>query len=142
GDERTYSLLFAAISVGAIASALLLPRWRDRLDNDRLITLSSLLFAAGIALTATVHSLLLALPALAICGAAWITVMTCAQVSAQTALPNWVRSRGLAVFLTFFMGSLALGPLVWGSIAEHSGLPGALLIAAAGLAVASVLTLR
>src|SRR5690606_11173281 len=79
---------------------------------------------------------------LGVCGAAWITVMTCAQVSAQTALPTWVRSRGLAIFLTFFMGSLAIGPFVWGNIAELTSLPTSMLAAAAGLARASLLTLR
>lgn len=142
GGPRTYSALFAAISVGAVISALLMPRWRARLDNDKLITLSSWLFAAGIALTALVPNLVLALLALGVCGAAWITVMTCAQVSAQTALPNWVRSRGLAIFLTFFMGSLAIGPFVWGNIAEMTSLPASMLIAAAGLAAASLVTLR
>ena len=142
GGPQTYSALFAAISIGAILSALLLPRLRARLDNDSLITLASLVFAAGIAVTATVHHLALALIALGFCGAAWITVMTCAQVSAQTALPNWVRSRGIAVFLTFFMGSLALGPFVWGNVAKFASLPGALLSAAAGLSVAALVTRR
>jgi quinol monooxygenase YgiN len=80
--------------------------------------------------------------ALALCGAAWITVMTCAQMSAQTALPNWIRSRGIAVFLTFFMGSLGIGPVVWGSVAELTDLPTAMLLASAGLVVASLLTRR
>src|SRR5690606_31773463 len=108
GDERTYSYLFAAISTGAIGNALILPRLRRRYNNDQLITRAGLVFAIGIATTATVHVHALALLALCVCGAAWITVMTCAQMSAQTALPNWIRSRGLAVFLTFFMGSLGI----------------------------------
>ena len=142
GDERTYSYLFAAISLGAIGNALLLPRLRQRFDNDQLITGSGLVFAVGIALTATVHVPALALLALCGCGAAWITVMTCAQMSAQTALPNWVRSRGIAVFLTFFMGSLAIGPIVWGGIAEVSNLSTAMLIAAAGLVCGALFTRR
>lgn len=142
GTEQTYSFLFAAVSTGAIVSALLLPRMRQRFDNDQLITWAAVLFAIGITLTATLHVLWVVLPALAICGACWITVMTCSQVSAQTALPNWVRSRGLSVFLTFFMGSLALGPFIWGSVAEFSSIPTAMLIAAVGIVVSSLLSRR
>jgi hypothetical protein len=68
--------------------------------------------------------------------------MASAQMSAQTALPNWIRSRGIAVFLTFFMGSLGIGPIVWGSIAEVSDLPTAMLIAACGLVIATLYTRR
>lgn len=142
GDEGTYSYLFAAISTGAIGTALLLPRLRRRFDNDQLITAAGFTFATGLALAALVHVTWLAMLMFCICGAAWITVMTCAQTSAQTALPNWIRSRGLAVFLTFFMGSLGIGPVVWGSVAEVTSLPTAMLISAAGLALAALFTRR
>ncbi len=142
GDERTYSYLFAAISIGAIGSAFLLPTLRKTMNNDQLITRAGLVFAAGISITATVQNHMVALLALCLCGAAWITVMTCAQLSAQTALPNWVRSRGLAVFQTFFMGSLAIGPVVWGGVAEVTDLPSSMLIASAGLVIACLFTRR
>jgi MFS family permease len=142
GDERTYSYLFAAISIGAIGSAFLLPTLRKHMSNDQLITRAALVFALGIGITATVHVPVLAMLALCLCGAAWITVMTCAQVAAQTALPNWVRSRGLAIFQTFFMGSLAVGPVVWGGVAEFTDLPTSMLTACVGLVVAALFTRR
>lgn len=142
GDEHTYSYLFSSISLGAIGNALLLPRWRKHFNNDQLITIAALVFAVGMSTTALVHNHVVAILALSLCGAAWITVMTCAQMSAQTALPNWIRSRGMAVFLTFFMGSLGIGPVVWGSIAELTNLSTAMLVASAGLALASVFTRR
>jgi hypothetical protein len=142
GDERTYSYLFASISIGAIGSAFLLPTLRKHMSNDHLITRAGLVFAVGIALTATVHNHALAMLALCACGAAWIIVMTGAQLSAQTALPNWVKSRGIAIFQTFFMGSLAIGPVVWGSVAEVSDLPTSMLIAAGCLVISSLFTRR
>lgn len=142
GDERTYSYLFASISTGAIGSAFLLPTLRRFMNNDQLITRAGLVFAVGIGLTATVHNHALAMLALCACGAAWIIVMTGAQLSAQTALPNWVKSRGIAIFQTFFMGSLAIGPVVWGSVAEVTDLPASMLIAAGCLVVSSLFTRR
>jgi hypothetical protein len=142
GTSATYSYLFAGISVGAIASALLMPRIRKKVNNDQLISWASLLFASGIVIAATIPVFAVVLVALAFCGACWITVMTCAQVSAQTALPNWVRSRGLSVFLTFFMGSLAIGPFIWGTVAELTSIPFAMVAAASGVAIASFYTRR
>jgi len=142
GGPRTYSFLFAAISIGAISSALLLPKLRRKMNNDQLITGASILFAFGISITALVHVHAIAMLALCLCGAAWITVMTSAQLAAQTALPNWVKSRGLAVFQTFFMGSLAVGPVIWGTVTKYSSLPTAMLAASAGLVVAAFFTRR
>ena len=61
---------------------------------------------------------------LAVSGIAWITVLSSLQVAAQMALPNWVRSRGLAVFMTVFMGSMAGGSLLWGVVARMAGING------------------
>jgi hypothetical protein len=58
------------------------------------------------------------------------------------ALPNWVRSRGLAVFMAAFMGSMALGSLLWGKVADLAGTPTSLQIAAVGLVSAVALTWR
>ncbi len=93
-------------------------------------------------ITAATQVYEVALFTLALCGSAWITVMTCAQTAAQTALPNWVRSRGMGVFLTFFMGSLAIGPVVWGGLAQLISIPAAIYIASISLACAAFITQR
>jgi MFS family permease len=142
GDSTTFSNLYAAISTGAIVSGFLQPTLRKKLDTDQLLTAAAGVFGVGMALTALVPLPGLALLALSLCGAAWITVMTCSQMSAQMALPHWVRSRGIAIFQMFFMGSLAIGPVVWGSMTELTSLPTALLTAAAGVVLATLFTRR
>ena len=141
-DEFRYGLLFAFISVGAIINAMFLPRLRANFTNDQLITAASVVFATGMIITAATQIYEIALFTLALCGSAWITVMTCAQTAAQTALPNWVRSRGMGVFLTFFMGSLAIGPIVWGGLAQILSIPAAIYIASIALATAAFVTQR
>jgi len=141
-DEFRYALLFAFISVGAIINALFIPRLRAAFSSDTLITGASLVFATGMIITAFAKIYVVALFTLALCGSAWITVMTTAQTAAQTALPNWVRSRGMGVFLTFFMGSLAIGPAVWGGLAEATNLPVAIYTASFCLAISSLFTRR
>jgi hypothetical protein len=68
-----------------------------------------------------------------VAGASWITVLLTLNVSAQTALPDWVRARALALFITVFFGAMSSGALIWGQTAAAFGIPAALLIAAGGL---------
>ena len=68
----------------------------------------------------------LATAASLVAGASWIMVMTTLFVSAQVALPDWVRGRGLAIFLTVYFGAMTLGSALWGKVASVEGLPTAL----------------
>lgn len=58
------------------------------------------------------------------------------------ALPDSVRARGLAVFMSAFMGSMALGSLFWGNLAAVFSIDFSLLIAAIGAVVAVPITWR
>jgi hypothetical protein len=64
--------------------------------------------------------------ALLVAGAAWITVLTTLNATAQAVLPDWVRGRGLALYLTVFFGAMTLGSAFWGQLATHAGLTVAL----------------
>jgi hypothetical protein len=75
-------------------------------------------------------------------GASWIASLSVLNISAQVALPEWVRGRGLAVFVTVFFGSLSLGSVVWGEVGGRIGVSWALLAAGAGGVLAIPLTWR
>jgi hypothetical protein len=77
-----------------------------------------------------------------IAGASWISVIASLNVSAQVALPDWVRGRGLAIFVTAFFGALSLGSAIWGQVAATAGLPAAHFLAAAGALLTIPLTWR
>jgi hypothetical protein len=44
-----------------------------------------------------------------IAGTCWIAVLASLNVSAQIALPDWVRGRGLAIYVTVFFETMTLG---------------------------------
>lgn len=142
GGPQTYGILLASIGVGAVFGALFLPRFRLKYSSDQLVTGASLLYAVSMFGVACLPNQFFAIMAMALCGVAWITVMSTVQTAAQMALPNWVRSRGLAVFMMFFMGSLAGGSILWGKIAEQSSISMSLIYAAIGTAVAAILSRR
>ena len=67
---------------------------------------------------------LIALVASIIAGTSWIAALATLSVSAQVALPDWVRGRGLAVYTTVFFGCLTLGSAAWGEIATYGRITG------------------
>jgi hypothetical protein len=142
GGSQAFGILVASLGVGAVAGALLLPRLRERVSRDALVAGATLLYGlATLALSALDRLWPLAL-AMVMAGIAWISVLSSLQVAAQMVLSNWVRSLGLAVFMAAFMGSMALGSLLWGKLADLAGIPISLQIAAVGLVLAVALTWR
>jgi MFS family permease len=140
GDARVYGALLGGIGAGAIAAMLALPRLTPHLPRDRLVRLAVLGYAAAIALIAWLPEMVWAGLAMLVMGACWMAVLSAMQVAVQTALPPWVRARGLAVYWVVLMGCMAAGSIGWGHLAEWIGIPWTLLIAAAGLVLANALT--
>jgi len=142
GGPQAFGILVASIGVGAVAGAFALPTVRDKLSRDVLVTAASLLYAAATAALAVFDTLAPLCLAMAVSGVAWISVLSSLQVAAQIALPDWVRSRGLAVFMAAFMGSMAAGSLLWGTVAGATTVSVALTLAAAGLVASVMLSQR
>jgi MFS family permease len=117
-----YGALFGALGAGAIVAALVLGRVRDRLSTNGLLIAAGIVFAAALALIVLVSNFLLALPILLFAGLAWTAVISTLIAEMQLFLPVWVRARGLAIYLVTFTGSMTVGALIWGLVAEGVGL--------------------
>lgn len=137
-----YGVMLGAVGVGAIAGALLLPRLRPWLSPDGLMTTAAAVSAAVLAVLSMAPPPAVALAALLGLGGAWIIALTTLGAITQAVLPNWVRGRGLAVYLTVFNGALAGGSLAWGATAQGLGLVPALWLAAALLVVGALVARR
>lgn len=135
---EVYGALLACIGIGAVSGALFLPRLRSMFSRDHLVAGATVLYACAGLMLAYVRDVYVLGIAMLATGAAWISVLSSLQVSAQTALPAWVRARGLAAYMIVFMGGMAAGSLLWGHIATLAGIPAAL-TAAAAAAVLGVL---
>jgi MFS family permease len=135
GGPELYGLLLGAIGAGAVAAAFLLPWLKRQLGADRLVAAGTLGTALALLMFALARAPAVALAASLIAGVSWIAVLATINVSAQVALPGWVRGRGLSIFGTVMFGSLTLGSAVWGKVAALTGLPAAHLIAMGGALV-------
>ena len=139
---EVYGILLGMIGLGSILGSFALNGLKARLGPDRLATLGTLGAILALGLYGYAREPFIAGVASLIAGASWITMMTTLFVSAQVALPEWVRGRGLAIFLTVYFGAQTLGSAVWGKVASVEGLSTALYLAAAGAAVGMALTAR
>jgi MFS family permease len=137
-----YGVLLGTIGCGAVSGTFTLPWLKERLGADRLVSWGTLGTAAATMLFAVSHAAPEALLASFLAGASWIAAVSSLNVSAQVALPEWVRGRGLAVFVTVFFGSMSFGSLIWGWVGSFMGVGPALTIAAAGAVIAIPMSWR
>jgi predicted MFS family arabinose efflux permease len=142
GGPALYGVLLGAIGASAVGGAFLLRRLREKLGADSLVAAASLGTALATTLFAFARHPATAIVASFIAGASWIAAVSSLNVSAQVALPEWVRGRGLAMYVTVMFGALTIGSAIWGQLAAVAGLPAALLAAGAGAAIAIPLTWR
>lgn len=142
GGPRVYGMLLGAIGAGAVGGAFALPWLKARLGPDRLVAAGTVGTALAMALFGLAHDTVTGLAASFTAGASWIAVLASLNVSAQLALPEWVRGRGLAINVTVFFGTMTLGSVLWGHVAGMMGLPATHFIAAAGALAAIPLAWR
>jgi predicted MFS family arabinose efflux permease len=131
-----YGLLLGAIGVGAILGSAALGRLKDWLGPDWLVALATVGTGVALALFANAPTPAPAFAACVLAGAMWTLTISTLYVSAQVALPDWVRGRGLAIFLTFIFGATTFASAIWGQIAALRSVDIALYIAAAGALLA------
>jgi MFS family permease len=125
-----FTLMLAAVGVGAIVAALYFPRLRRRFDRDQFVAAGTLVHAAMSVVVVFAPSLWIALTAIVVLGMAWISTANSLTLAAQVALPNWVRARGMAIYQMALMGGAAAGSFVWGHVAGATSVRTAVVCAA------------
>jgi MFS family permease len=128
-----YGLLLGAVGIGAVLGTALLPRLRARWELDRVVAAAALAFGLTCAVLAWVHVTVVVAVALVVTGFAWIAALSSLNAAAQTVLPDWVRSRGMALYIIVFQGGQAVGALVWGLVAKQTDTRVAFAAVAVGL---------
>ncbi len=139
GDAGTFTLLLASMGSGAIIAALFLPRLRQMMTRDGLVLRSVMLQSVSTLVMALAPNAWVAVPAMVLNGMAWITCANSLSVSAQLALPDWVRARGMSMYQMAIMGASALGAALWGQVATVTSVSTGLLVAAASGTVTMLL---
>lgn len=140
GGPAMYGLLLGSIGFGAVSGALLIPRLKQQLSANNIVVLGTCVIAATMLLNAYVSVIAISALASVLFGMGWICVLSTLNVAAQMAVPDWVRARGLSIYLMAFFGSMSAGSALWGAVANLTSLSLSLALAAAGALSAIVLT--
>jgi MFS family permease/quinol monooxygenase YgiN len=120
-DSNGYGLLLAAVGIGSVGGAFVIPKARATLGANVTVMLASAVFGAVIVVSAVSRSLPLTLAVLVLGGVGWIAVIASLNGSVQAFLPAWVRSRGLSVYQLVLFGSTAGGSALVGAVAQGAG---------------------
>jgi hypothetical protein len=110
-----------------------LPKLREKVSADAVTVGSSVVFAVAAAVPALSDDFRVIAAFMAIAGWAWLACLSTFNVTAQFAIAEWVKSRGLAMYQIAFFGALALGSIVWGQVAAATSLETTLLISSAAM---------
>lgn len=128
-----YGMLVGAFGCGALAGAAILPRLRRQISVDGLVACAILVFALATFAAGEVREFLPLCFVLFVGGVAWIGILACLNVAAQTMCPDWIRARALSMYLLVLQGGMALGSAAWGALATRVGVPTALFCSALAL---------
>jgi len=125
-----YGLLVGSFGTGALCGAAVLPRLKRQMSVDGVVAIAIVIFAIATFAAGAVHQFGPLCLVLFIGGTAWIAILACLNVAAQTMSPDWVRARCLSMYLLVLQGGMALGSTAWGALATRIGVPAALLCSA------------
>ena len=130
GSAGTFTVLLASMGGGAILAALGIARIRRLMPVQRLLLAGAALQSVAALVVALAPNVYVAVPAMFCAGVAWITVANTLTVSAQMALPDWVRARGMSIYQMSIMGSTAAGAALWGQVATWTTIDQSLMVSA------------
>jgi MFS family permease len=130
-----YGFLLTCFGMGALTGAALLPRLKVQYSVDGLVAGATLIYAGMTFLAGQVHVFEWLCLVLFTAGAAWIGILACFNVVAQTMCPSWMRARALSMYLLVLQGGMAVGSALWGALAGRQGVPAALAWSALAMVV-------
>ena len=130
-----FGMLSASFGIGAVIAALWIPRQLHRVSLNTVVTSGFFLWTAATLLIASTGITAIAVVGTFAAGAAWASVLPSLSAATQSTAPAWVRARAVSMNLVAMQASLALGSVIWGWLAAHSGTRIALAASAGALLV-------
>jgi MFS family permease len=131
GGAGSFGLLMSAMGLGALSGALSLAFFRRRVGLGAILATASLM-GTFLLMLALVGAIPLGVPVamlvLAAVGFCNTSTMSSANAAVQTAAPDELRGRVMAVYMTVNAGTTPFGALVAGAISSRFGTPTSLAV--------------
>jgi MFS family permease len=142
GGAGSYGGLMSAAGVGAVLGSLYAASGGAVRRKGALLTAGSLSFPLLLLAFSFSRSYTVSILLLAAVGFAFVIQNAPANSLLQTLVPDHLRGRVLAIYVSLFLGLMRLGGLLVGLLAAATSATAALAITAAGSLVASLLVFR
>lgn len=131
GDAKTNGFLLSARGIGSLAGALMIASMSRRQFRGKMWTIASFVLPLCMFLFAGVRSIPLAMLIMAANGWAFISLNNTTNAMVQTQIADELRGRVMGIYTLIFFGSMPIGSLIAGNLAEAIGAPTTLVINAA-----------
>jgi MFS family permease len=116
-------ILLTAIGVGAVIGALLVASLPDRARRGRMLTIGNLGFPLMLLLFAASRSFVLSLALMVLTGISFVWQNALANTLLQVATPDELRGRVMSLYSMTFQGTMRVGGLQAGVLADWIGAP-------------------
>src|SRR5688572_6401389 len=133
-DADGYGALYAALGIGSLSGALTLAFMRER-RAIRIMLVGGALFCVVLLGLVFARTVWLAAPLIVASGYFAMLMINTVNATVQANVPDALRGRVMALYVTVFAGSAPLGSLFAGAVAEAWGTPAAFLVGSALSAV-------
>ena len=124
------SYLMSANGLGAVAGSLVVASLPHGVNRSRLIPLGLLAMGGFLVAFGLSSSFALSIVISALAGAAVLTVNSLVNTSIQSAVPDRLRGRVMALFIMAFMGLMPVSSIIFGTLGEAIGPSNAVLVGA------------
>jgi MFS family permease len=128
GGPNTLGLLMTATGVGALSGALYLAQRESVLGLGRIIMWASAAFGVGLVIFSLTTALWPAFLVLAIAGCGFMIHLAATNTILQTIVEERLRGRVMSFYTMAFFGTVPIGSLLGGIMAERYGAPRTVLV--------------
>jgi len=127
GGPHTLGFLMTAVGLGALAGAVHLASRRNPKGLERELALASVVFGIGLGAFALSHNLWLSWISLSLAGLGMLVQLTGSNTLLQSLVDDEMRGRVMSFYAMAFMGTVPLGNILAGVLAESVGAPNTVL---------------
>jgi MFS family permease len=138
GDVTTNGWLVSARGFGSMISALMLAYWGSRKVRGRIWTIGSFVMPVMLFIFAWVRWIPLSLITLLGVGWGFMMILNNSQAIVQSLVSDRLRGRVMGVYTLVFFGSMPIGSLLAGTLAERIGEPLTVMLGAVFLLVLTI----
>ncbi|MBR8839425.1 MAG: MFS transporter [Stigonema ocellatum SAG 48.90 = DSM 106950] len=128
GNGGTMGLLSAASAVGSVVACVYLSLRRQVLGLERLMALCPVAIGVGLIAFGLSRMVWLSLLILAVVGGGGILIVSCGNTIVQTLVEDDKRGRVMSLYSLAVIGTLPLGNLVAGTLAQYIGAPNTVIV--------------